>query len=122
MRKELEQEFANRWPKWFVDLYGDPHDTCMSRGFQHRDGWFDLVWRLCEQIEAVVDELEEPFKVEQVKEKFGGLRFYTNSGNKAIFTLIKTAEDESFHICEVCGQQGTRRDGAWIQTLCDVHV
>lgn len=45
-------------------------------------------------------------KVEQVKEKFGGLRFYMNSRNQAIFTFVRTAEEESFHICEVCGQAG----------------
>jgi hypothetical protein len=44
MRKELEQNFATRWPEWFVDLYGDPSETCLSHGFEHRDGWFDLVW------------------------------------------------------------------------------
>jgi hypothetical protein len=53
MRKELEQKFANRWPQWFADLYGDPSKTCLDLGFGHRDGWFDLVWRLCEQIEEV---------------------------------------------------------------------
>jgi hypothetical protein len=103
MRKDLEQKLANRWPNWF-DLDGDPHQTCMSRGFQHGDGWFNLVSRLCEQIEEVVDEQEQPFKVEQVKEKFGGLRFYTNSLNNAIFTLVQTSELESFRICEVCGK------------------
>lgn len=82
MRKELEQQFATRWPEWFVDLYGDPLQTCMSRGFQHRDGWFDLVWRLCEQIEKVPNK-GKSFKVAQVKEKFGGLRFYFEGGNDA---------------------------------------
>ena len=47
-----------------------------------------------------------PFKVAQVKEKFGGLCFYIEGGNEAIFALIETAELESFHICEVCGQPG----------------
>jgi hypothetical protein len=75
MRKDLEQKFQERWPEWFRDLYGDVTQTCLHFGFQHRDGWFDLVWRLCEQIEKVVGE-GTPFKVAQVKEKFGGLRFY----------------------------------------------
>jgi hypothetical protein len=121
MRKELEQELANRWPRWF-DMEGDPRETAMYRGFEHGDGWFDLVWRLCEQMEEVVDEGERPFKILQVKEKFGGLRVYTNSLNEAIFTLVDTAELESLHICEVCGQSGTRRDGRRIQTRCDEHT
>jgi hypothetical protein len=121
MRNDLEQKLANRWPTWF-GLEGDPHQTCMARGFQHGDGWFNLVWRLCEQIEEVVDEREQPFKVAQVKEKFGGLRFYVDFGNEAIFALIATAEDESFHIYEVCGQPGRVRHGGHVQTKCDEHA
>jgi hypothetical protein len=117
MRKELEQRFANRWPKWF-DLDGDPHETCMSRGFEHGDGWFDLVWRLCKQIEGVVEE-GKPFKVTQVKEKFGELRFYIDGGNEAVFELIEIATEASRHICVVCGQPGRRRDDGWVRTKCD---
>ena len=32
---------------------------------------------------------------------------------------IEGAKEESFHICEVCGQLGTLREGQWIKTLCD---
>jgi hypothetical protein len=86
MHKELEEKFRDRWPGWFRDLYGDYRLTCMAWGFAHDDGWFDLVWRLCEAIEALGPD--EDFKVEQVKEKFGGLRFYVSGGNEAIRGLI----------------------------------
>jgi hypothetical protein len=119
MKKELELKFRERWPEWFADLYGDPHYTCMSLGFTHGDGWFDLVWRLCERIEAVNDPA--PFKVEQVKEKFGCLRFYTNTCNELIQALIEVAEDESLRTCEVCGQPGAfRKDKC--QAMCDRHA
>jgi hypothetical protein len=121
MRKELEQQFATRWPEWFFDLYGDPRETCLCYGFEHRDGWFDLVWRLCEQIEKVVGE-GTPFKVAQVKQKFGGLRFYFEGDNDAfdaIYAHTAAAEQESFHICEVCGQPGTLIGHN--RTGCDVH-
>jgi hypothetical protein len=121
MRKELEQQFATRWPAWFRDLYGDVTETCLHFGFQHRDGWFDLVWRLCEQIEKVVGE-GTPFKVAQVKEKFGGLRFYFEGGNDAIGAIracVGAAAQESFHICEVCGQPGYLIGHN--RTRCDEH-
>lgn len=45
----------------------------MGRGFEHGDGWFDLVWRLCEDLEPLVARLEketgQQFQVLQVKEK-----------------------------------------------------
>ncbi len=136
MRKDLEQKFKDRWASWF-NLDGSPQQTAMAWGFAHGDGWFDLVWRLCEQIEPIVlagdaDTREweapldttkrPPFEVYQVKEKFGGLRFYTNSHNWAIFDLIQQAEQQSFQICDICGQPGTLRKGSWWRTRCDEHI
>jgi hypothetical protein len=136
MRKDLEQKFKERWPTWF-NLEGSPQQTAMARGFAHGDGWFDLVWQLCEQIELIVlageaDTREweaqldttkhPPFEVYQVKEKFGGLRFYTNSHNRAIFDLIQQAEEQSFHICDICGQPGALRKHSWWRTRCDEHI
>jgi hypothetical protein len=97
MRKELEQRFATRWPEWFCDLYGDITQTCLHFGFQHRDGWFDLVWRLCEQIEEVPNK-GKSFKVTQVKQKFGGLCLNVAGSDgafDAIYALVAAAEQES---------------------------
>jgi hypothetical protein len=98
----------------------------MPLGFLHADGWFAILWRLCEDLEPLVAELEQasgsPFEVLQVKEKFGGMRVYVNDANDAIRQRIETAIQESFHTCEVCGQPGTLREGGWIKTLCDEHA
>jgi len=101
----------------------------MPLGFQHGDGWFDILWRLCEDLEPLVAEFEvaggPKFEVLQVKEKFGGLRFYVNcrNDNDAIRHRILAAQEESFHTCEVCGQPGRlRREGRSIKTLCDEHA
>ena len=56
MRKELEQKLVERWPKWF-DTGGDIRYTAMPRGFVHDDGWFDLLWRLCGDLEPLVAEI-----------------------------------------------------------------
>jgi hypothetical protein len=126
MRKELERRLVERWPKWF-NTEGDIRCTAMPRGFEHDDGWFDIVWRLCEDLEPLVAQFEKetglPFEVLQVKEKFGGLRFYVNCRrNEAISRRIGIAADEFFHTCEVCGQPGTLRENRCIKTLCDEHV
>ena len=125
MRKELEQRLVERWPTWF-NTRGDIRHTAMPRGFTNDDGWFDILWRLCEDLEPLVAELEAAggpkFEVLQVKEKFGGLRFYVNCRrNEAIRRRIGIAIQESFHTCEVCGQPGTLREARWIKTLCDEH-
>jgi hypothetical protein len=125
MRKELEQRLLERWPTWF-DTGGDIRHTAMPHGFTHDDGWFDILWRLCEDLEPLVAEFEQEsgsqFEVLQVKEKFGGLRFYVNCRrNETICQRIGIATDESFRTCEVCGQPGTLRKARCIKTLCDEH-
>jgi hypothetical protein len=63
------------------------------------------------------------FEVLQVKEKFGGLRFYVNCRrNEAMRQRIGIAADESFRTCEICGQPGRPREDSWIKTLCDEHA
>jgi hypothetical protein len=61
------------------------------------------------------------FKVLQVKEKFGGLRFYSNFSDEAISHVIRDAEAESLKTCEVCGKPGKPNRGGWIKTCCAEH-
>ena len=125
MHQELEQKLVERRPQWF-NTKGDVRHTLMSFGFQHEDGWFNILWRLCEGLEplaaALEKQTERPFEVLQVKEKFGALRFYVNHANDDIRLRIETAQLESFRTCEICGQPGTLREGGWIKTLCDEHA
>ena len=59
--------------------------------------------------------------VEQVKEKYGQLRFYCRASLR-IDELIDTCEELSARVCEVCGMAGClRADLPWIQTLCEEH-
>ncbi len=79
-------------------------------------GWRQLVSKLIDDLlEAGWDGY-----VFQVKEKFGGLRFYASAN--ANYELISAAEDQSYHICEECGEPGkVYRDGWW-KTLCEKHA
>ena len=55
----------------------------------------------------------------QIKEKFGGLRFYIGAGSDAIHDAIQAAEDRSYRTCEVTGKTGElRRDLGWMRVLC----
>ncbi len=84
-------------------------------------GWYPLIVRLDAQLAA----LDPGYTVHQVKEKFGGLRFYTSSETEpdvqeAMHALIDEAERASVRICEVCGSDGalSRSAGGWYRTLC----
>ena len=58
----------------------------------------------------------------QIKEKFGGLRFYINSASEEVHNRISEAEKLSYKVCEQCGEEGElRQDIGWWRTLCDTH-
>lgn len=69
----------------------------------------------------VPTEVVYPVIVSQVKEKFGGLRFYYNGGDDVVDGMVRMAESWAANTCETCGQPGTLRHGGWIRTLCDKH-
>lgn len=82
-------------------------------------GWQHLYTPLIEQCER------EGIEILQVKEKFGGLRFYVSvvPDGSTIYENIDAAEIESLATCEVCGEPGelSGGDGRWVRTLCDKH-
>lgn len=58
-------------------------------------------------------------KAQQVKEKFGGLRFYVLGGDARAHGLISFAEALSYRTCEECGNVGKQVECWGWQTLCD---
>ena len=75
--------------------------------------------------EAKVKLDEETLKVPvavQVKEKFGGLRFYVQAATDKHHQYITFAESMSYRICELCGAEGKTYTDGWHTTLCDIHA
>lgn len=95
----------------------------MYWGIECGDGWYDLLDRLCAKLDAIAKEdgLEDDLRAVQVKEKFGGLRFYTNGGNDKIDAVIAEAQNESEHTCEICGKPGEQNRTGWISIRCSEH-
>lgn len=84
------------------------------------EGWYKLLDALCSAIESsMTAEQLRDFRVTQVKEKFGGLRFYYSGGNEMTEELIESAEIRSESICMECGDAGERRSGGWVITMCN---
>jgi hypothetical protein len=132
-------EFAKRmeetYPKMLSGQYG---------GFAVGPGWWPVIESLCANIQSHIDWIEKRRQhevergqagesgmprtpavsqvvVEQIKEKFGGLRFYYQGGDDEISGMVRMAEAWAGHSCEQCGKPGERRSGGWIRTLCDEH-
>lgn len=84
--------------------------------FECNRGWYPLIKELIEDLIAMGWDKQ----ICQVKEKFGGLRFYINSGSDEIHARISKAENDSYEICERTGKPGKlRTDIGWWTTLCD---
>jgi hypothetical protein len=74
-------------------------------------GWKDLV-------AEAYGHLLDGATVWQVKEKFGGLRFYYS--DVVEHEAIGEIEEKSFTICESCGESGVPRTiRHWVVTMCD---
>jgi hypothetical protein len=56
--------------------------------------------------------------LDQVKEKFGTLRFYYTGGDDIIDGMVRMAESMTGVTCEECGNVGERRGGGWVHTYC----
>jgi len=89
----------------------------MAFGIEVADGWYNIIDNLCGQI--MKTNPPDGFRAAQVKEKFGGLRFYVIGATEEIDNLIDVAEDKSFKICEMCGtDKNITTEGSYILTLC----
>ena len=80
-------------------------------------GWKTLIDE-CYDIIAPYPEII----VVQIKEKFGGLRFYTDYINEDVDDKINEVENRSFKICEDCGNPASEnmlKYGGWYLALCD---
>lgn len=120
MYEELDSILCGRYPIIF------PVDSSVGRrlfGFECGDGWFTLIDAACELIQHDIKiNGTQQFVASQVKEKFGGLRFYYRQGSGYAATVVDLAEFLSPHVCEVCGALGKAVSlFGWEQTRCPAH-
>lgn len=80
--------------------------------------------RMCEEIRAqlVKEGLLDKYEVAQIKEKFGGLRWYDNGISKEVDRIVAKYEKLSERTCIVCGDRATKLRKVWITPMCDICV
>lgn len=140
-----EFEFMRREPSPVDGIIGNLYDAF---GIDTGDGWYQLLYDMCKEITEVLETAEEPVHivVDQIKEKYGTLRFYyhfeglkpeiqavdfmglgsmrimpgRDDVHQKISEIVVKYEDISGEVCETCGREGAvRTDLQWIRTLCD---
>lgn len=69
-------------------------------------------------MEEIYKRLPKDAHILQIKEKWGGLRFYVDADMETLH-FIDEMEEKSLTVCERCGEFGKLRRGGWVLTLCD---
>lgn len=111
-----------------VDVLSSFSDPEMAR-FDCNVGWFPLIAQLHRKLKYI----DPYYKIFQIKEKFGGLRYYFSPSeldgeadlaikSSIMHDVTNAAENKSFSICEICSKQGARSSKhSWIRTVCSEH-
>lgn len=55
MNKELDEKLCEKYPLIFRDRNGDMRETCMCWGFEHGDGWYNIIDLMCHRIQSHID-------------------------------------------------------------------
>lgn len=132
---KLKERLEEEGPKMPFPLFG----------FECDDGWYVILERLFSWINFNIEHNDYPrIIVNQIKEKFGGLRFYydvlpfdehvwkrnkdytdeekwkwLDNYSREISGAVSYAESLSRHTCERCGStKDVTSEGSWIITRC----
>ena len=87
------------------------------------DGWLELV-KECDELLA---HLDPDYRIIQIKEKFGMLRYYfvsqvPNPAGRIMRIIANDFEQRSASVCQECGEPGKAVEiRNWYYTLCDDH-
>ena len=117
---------VEKYPKIFVPRDGNPLNV---NWYGVPNGWLPIIDKLCGSIQNYIDHTTryfggEPQKPQQVvcvqmKEKFGGLRFYTDGHDDVITGMIRMAEFMCGNTCDRCGsEEDLGVTSGWISIRC----
>ena len=135
----MNKQNTDKLYKDFLELFYEKdlsiQESCMPWGFECEDGWFDLIYKCCEEITSYCNKNKIPIiHIGGVKQKFGSLRIDWNWPNpldqeehfknhhhfEKIDALIERFEKMSVRVCESCGKIGhIDYSYGWLIALCD---
>ena len=139
MNEDLQKQLYELGPILYQEKDLPMQQTCMCWGFECPDSWFDLLKELTIELETSINNKYKgkyECVAQQVKEKYGSLRFYGEikilienptkddlSLSKKLYEqfqeLVDKAEYKSEKICCECGKPATKISSGWIAHFCD---
>lgn len=111
----------NRW----TDEVPEDWDYEYTELDEMPDGWRAAFGeQMCSEIKAALleeggEKALQNYRIVQIKEKYGMLRWYDSWTTKKITDIIRKYEELSQHVCVACGKAATRVSTGWICPWCD---
>jgi hypothetical protein len=142
-QKSFDRFMCEKYPIIFQDRNKPMSETCMCWGFDVGKGWQELLHNLCKKIDTLYKLTGIGVKADQVKEKYGSLRFYTSPSFKErikqakenlkvddetanviveiIDNCVDIAEYQSDKTCAECGENYYEKIiiGGWVYDVCE---
>lgn len=123
VRRKRWKESTRAWwwrtllPWLWTFVVGAPTTRHPECGASCGEGWRQLLHDLFSELEKLdIDG----FRIEQVKQKFCGLRVYTShDGTEPVDSLIRKAEHVAWRTCELCGTEMPNKGPRFGMNLCD---
>lgn len=79
-------------------------------------GWHKII----KDLDSKLQKTDPDYCIDQIKEKFGGLRFYTSCLSAAGDEAVEEAEKLAAKTCEECGCEAERQNlNGWLKTVCN---
>ena len=133
--REYNKALIAKYPWLEIKDYNDFDPYNEDKPNRYDWTWLDDMpegWRIafseqmCDEIQKELERVNfvDEYRIVQVKEKFGGLRWYTGGVpiNSKLDDIARKYEYLSEEICVECGRPATYRTTGWICPYCDVHV
>lgn len=87
------------------------------------EGWRKVFGiQMCKEIKAALKKHKgalHKYRITQIKEKFGSLRWYDNWSTEEVSQIIRKYESISARTCIDCGKPATKISTGWICPYCD---
>ena len=121
---QLSSQLCFKWlsAKKHYETIKDREGELLYKGYPESEYNYHIT---IDHINKAKRDMEEEYNkvptASQVKEKFGGLRFYVEGATDEQYELITFAENMSYTICDICGSVGKPNKRGWIATRCKDH-
>lgn len=119
--KRLVEEYPFLMPRnRFTDEIPDDYDYTYTELDDMPDGWRKAFGeQMCAEIKEALGPDIYDYRIIQIKEKYGQLRWYDRNSDDKIYKIIDKYSRLSEHTCVSCGAPATKISLGWICPWCD---